>query len=408
MKNQATRLLPFVETVAVSSLGGWLFQLLNAPLAWMLGPLTAAVLWQTGTGRRLVWPSALRNAGLLLLGYGLGLSFTLDSARSIAAQLPSMLAATVLTVGFSLLTALVLSRAAGISPESSIIGSIPGGLTQMVVLGEEIPGADHTVVTFMQTIRLLTVIFIVPFLTVHGLNGGITVGLPVLVEPESVMSVVSSMPVHEVGASAGVGSVGGAGAHAGAGAGVGAVAHAVAGAAKLVLCAALTVAAASVAARLKLPTPWFLGPIVLAALLTVFGWGPPVPPEPLVLAAQWSLGIYLGIGIRFSSLASWGRLLPYSLASSLALVAFALGLSYLFTLVHPVSLTSGFLSVAPGGMTEMGVVAAVVGADVSLVVAYQMFRILFILFIVPYALRRLFQSSLLRKREAEEKANSMR
>ena len=41
----------------------------------------------------------------------------------------------------------------------------------MVVLSEEIAGSDLTVVTFMQTIRLLATVFIVPFIVIHGLAG---------------------------------------------------------------------------------------------------------------------------------------------------------------------------------------------------------------------------------------------
>ncbi len=125
--------------------------------------------------------------------------------------------------------------------------------------------------------------------------------------------------------------------------------------------------------------------------MMIADWAPPHPPSVLVLAAQWSLGIYLGLGIRFSALAGWRRLLPYSLAGGLAIVAFCLVLAYIFSLLHPISMATAFLSLSPGGMTEMGVTASVVHADVSMVVAYQMFRILFILFIVPYALRRLFR-----------------
>ena len=41
----------------------------------------------------------------------------------------------------------------------------------MVALGEEMVGVDATVVTFMQTIRLISVVFLVPFLTLNELAG---------------------------------------------------------------------------------------------------------------------------------------------------------------------------------------------------------------------------------------------
>ncbi|CAG7618246.1 hypothetical protein PAESOLCIP111_02096 [Paenibacillus solanacearum] len=340
-----------LETIIVTFVGGILFSLLHMPLSWMLGPLTAVLLWQGFTKRTLTWPVGLRNAGLVLLGYSMGLAFTAESASQIVTQLPYMLAATVLTVAFSVLSAFAISSRSGISLSSGIIGSIPGGLSQMVVLSEEIENTDHTVVAFMQTIRLLSVIFVVPFFAVHGLAGGAANG---------------TAPTPPAGAAA-------------------AAAPVAWGAALLI--AALVLAAAWLAVRLKLPTPWFLGPIIVAAVLTVGGWAPPHLPTPFILAAQWSLGIFLGLGIKFSALAGWRKLLPYSLAGGVALVAFSLLMSFGFSLILPISVVTAFLSTAPGGMTEMGVTASAVHADISMVVAYQMFRILFILFIVPYLLR---------------------
>ncbi|MCZ8520734.1 AbrB family transcriptional regulator [Paenibacillus mucilaginosus] len=67
----------------------------------------------------------------------------------------------------------------------------------------------------------------------------------------------------------------------------------------------------------------------------------------------------------------------------------------------PDDYATAFLSTSPGGMTEMGVTASLIGADVTLVVAFQMFRILFILFAVPYLLRWGFRRAAARSPEAE-------
>lgn len=353
-----------LETILVTFAGGMLFTLLHVPLSWMLGPLTAVLLWTSFTKRRLTWPAGMRNAGLALLGYGMGLSFTMESARQISSQLPSMLIATILTVAFSLGAAVLTARYTGVSIASSAIGSIPGGLSQMVVLSEEIEGAETTVVAFMQTIRLLTVIFAVPFLAVHGLAGGAVTAAPG-VPPTGSTSTSTGL----IASLADWGAV---------------VAARPVFFGMIVL---IVLASAWIAVRLRFPTPFFLGPILAAGIITVAGYEPPHLPPLFTLLAQWSLGIYMGLGIKLSSLSNWKKLLPYSIAGSIAVVAFSLGLSYLFSKVHPMSLLTAFLSTSPGGMTEMAVTASMVGADVSMVVAYQMFRILFILFIVPYMLR---------------------
>jgi uncharacterized protein len=343
----------FVETILVTGLFGMLFTLLHVPLSWMLGPLTGVLVWTGAAKRTLACPVWLRNGGMLVLGYAMDLAFTAESARQITEQLPWMLLATLLTVGFSLVLGWLLSKWTGVDRATGMIGSIPGGLTQMVLLAEEIKGSDTTVVAFLQTIRLLTVIFVVPFLAVHALAGSATDVSPLI-------------SLH----------------------GTAAAAASERSAWVLLGLAALMLLSAHLAVRLRLPTPWFLGPMAAAAVITVAGWAPPALPAPMLLAAQWTLGAYLGLGIKLSSLAGWRRLLPLSLLSAMLIVGFSLVLSVCFSWIHPMSIATAFLSTSPGGMTEMGVTATLVQADVSLVVAYQMFRILFILFLVPYGLRR--------------------
>lgn len=318
--------------------------------------MTAVLLWREAFGGQALWPVGLRNAGLALLGYMMGGTFTAEVAVRIAGQLPSMAAATVLTVGFAMLLGWLTAKRAGLSLASGLIGSIPGGLSQMVALSGEVRDADMTVVTFMQTVRLMAVVFIVPFLAVHGLADGGTAAAPVpvqvLQEPESAGLWLSS---HAVWYALAVGL------------------------------------ALWLAPLLRLPTPYMLGPMLAAAHLCVSGLEEPKLPDLAVIGAQILVGAHMGTGTSLSSLANWRRLLPYALAGGVGIVIFSLGVGYVLTLWHPMSFVTAFLGAAPGGMTEMGLTGAAVGADLSVIVAYQMFRILFILFVVPYVLRGLLR-----------------
>lgn len=355
---------PIIETIVITFLGGMLFTLLHVPLSWMLGPMTAVLLWNTFTRRNLVWPTWLRNGGLLLLGYSMGLSLTLESTKKISTQLPYMLIATLLTIMFSLIIAFLISRLTGVSVPSSVIGSIPGGLSQMIVLSEEIKGADAAVVAFMQTVRLLLVVFVIPFVAVHGLADGMIGGSVVggdMVNDSSTSGLWDSLAVWAKAMAA----------------------------RPLFSCMLVAGVAAAcwIAVKLHFPTSYFLGPFIAAAAFTVSGTEPPHLPSLFVLMAQWSLGIYMGTGIKLSSLSNWKRLLPYTIFGNIAVILFSVTLSYVFSLFMPMSLLTAFLGMSPGGMAEMAVTATLIGADVSVVVAYQIFRILFILFIVPYLLR---------------------
>jgi len=69
--------------------------------------------------------------------------------------------------------------------------------------------------------------------------------------------------------------------------------------------------------------------------------------------------------------------------------------------LQPVTAPTALLSLAPGGMDQMGVIAHSIGADLSIVSGYQLFRTFFIFFAIPSLLRLLFNYT---DRRSERKA----
>ncbi|WP_226529359.1 AbrB family transcriptional regulator [Metabacillus niabensis] len=340
----------FLETVIIGMVGGFLFHMLQLPLAWMLGPLTAVIVWRVFTKRELNWPVGFKNGGQFVLGYSMGLSFTAESARQILHQFPSMVLSTTLMVGFGLVMATLISKFTTTSFPSAVMGTTPGGLSQMVVLSEEIKGAEPTIVTFMQTIRMLTVIFIVPTLAIHTFS-----------------SAEAVLPMEEIaGAEQSIVGLG------------------------TLFYLSLILIVTKIAVHYKCPTPWIIGPLLSVAILSITGMEPSILPASVNLIAQLCLGIYLGLSMKVNMLGDWKRLLPITLLSGLSIVGFAFFLAYVLQIFYPMTMATAFLCIAPGGLPEMGVTAHTVKADVSLVAAYQLFRVFFILFIVPIFLRGYF------------------
>jgi len=71
----------FIETIAITIVGGGLFYLFTLPLPWMLGPLTGVMIWKGLTDRLLVWPNYFKNSGLILLGMSFGINFTIETIQ---------------------------------------------------------------------------------------------------------------------------------------------------------------------------------------------------------------------------------------------------------------------------------------------------------------------------------------
>ncbi len=346
----AMKLLPILTTGLIAIPGGFIFELLHIPLPWMLGPLTITLLYNAAGGGRARWLIQLRNAGLIVIGYSMGRTVTGETAEQILVNLPAMAAVTLLTVLFCAATGYVTHRRTGISLASGILGSMPGGLAQMVLLGEEIADADITVVTFMQMSRVLTVVFIVPFVATYGmahLPGGPLVLPAGGTVAYSLTAVMPALVIAPLGA--------------------------------------------WLAFRLKIPIPFLLGPIFATAAAVLAGSPAPPVPRLLMHTAQLFFGIYMGIIITLESLRQLGRVFPYAIGGAVALVAFTYLLGFGLTLITPAGLLTAFLSTAPGGVTEMGIVALSLNADVAFVLAYHLFRLFSILLVVPPFLRWRFR-----------------
>jgi membrane protein AbrB duplication len=334
----------FLTTLAASAVGGGLFFYLCIPLPWMLGPLSATLLLGWLRPGRVCWPPAMQNAGQLVLGYLLGRPFTAEVGIYILSQLPLMLVMTVFLIVFSLAAGYVTHRQTGLSLATSVLGTVPGGLTQMVILSGEIAGADTGIVTIMQTLRMLSVVFTVPFLAIHGFS------------PAG--PAATAVPATIAGNLAGVFPF-----------------------------VAAVACGAWLAVRLKFPTPYLLGPVLATAPLVISGLPAPAVPPLLLTAAQICVGTYMGSTIHLAGLGNWRKILLSTLLNIAVLLVASLFIGYILAGYIPTSLVTAFLSASPGGMTEMGLTAVIVGADVSVVVGYQIFRLLFILLVLPIFLR---------------------
>ncbi len=328
-----------IEAGILAFLGGSVFAALSLPLPWMLGAISALLIWNTTTRREIRWPAGLCYAGMIFIGYSIGRTFTPATLVSIVANIGLMSAATLAIVAFSLALGWFTHQRTGVSLATGLLGTIPGGMSQVTVLCREIKDADLTVVMFMQTFRLLAVIFVVPFVAIKGLGQA----LPPVSATDGV-----SLPSLQF----------------------------------MLLIAASAIG--GLAARfLRLPTPFLLGPIMAAAGFALSGQTMPTVPKLWLNLAQLSVGAYTGARVRLAELKNWRKLLPHTLFNVLALLALCLLGGWLLEYLDGLDVATAFLSMAPGGMAEMSLTAMAVGADLSVIVAFQLFRLLFLLLLVP-------------------------
>ncbi|HZG85653.1 AbrB family transcriptional regulator [Paenibacillus sp.] len=334
---------------AAAFLGGWAFAAMSLPLPWVLGPMAAVMLWKAYRPPARKTPAPLRNGALVALGIVFGLQFTGATIVLVGPYLLPYLGITAVTIVCCVGLGVLFSRWTATDRVSSVFGFIPGGLTEMVVTGTAV-GAKPGTVVFLQTLRLLSVLSVVPLL------------VTLWFAPEGSGAALVSPAAPSAGPSAGA-----------------------AGFAWYAL-----PALGGWLLRRIVPASYVLVPMLLTALLHIAGAGLPAIPAAALIAAQVVVGAGLGESVSFRDLravsAQWWRVL--------LLVAAMLALSLLLgAALHAwtgMGMPAALLSVAPGGLIEMALTASSVGADAAVVTSLQMVRLYTIIGIVPIALKLWF------------------
>ncbi|MED3562990.1 AbrB family transcriptional regulator [Bacillus xiapuensis] len=299
------------------------------------------------------WPSWFRNAGLIIVGYSIGLSFSKNALIQILKQLPAMLMMTVLLVLFCAGIAFVVSKLTGVDYPTVLTGSIPGGLSQMIIFAEEVKGIDLTTVTFLQVARLMMIIFFVPFLVFGPIFQGTG-----KVSSESLFHTVQTPNT------------------------------------SIIWLVIICVICAILAKRLKFPTPFLLGPILGTAIMNISGLHGPALPVSILDLSQFMIGGYIGLLLKPEKLQHKARVITLALISGMVMILGSLALSLLLISQEHISASTSFLSVAPGGMDQMGILAHEVQADLSMVTGFSIIQVVLYLFCGPPLLRLIFKIGL--------------
>lgn len=337
----------YLKTFMAAAFGGLVFQLLSLPLAWMLGPLTAVMLTQQLADISLPWHPAFKQIGLIILGISFGLYFHLEILMQISSYLIPYIIITILLIGASIFLGVTIAARTKLSPATSVFGAIPGGLTEMVIASEQLRAAPAQVLIF-QTVRLLIVLFTVPYLIVF------------LFSNTSAPSVLQ-IPQGE-------------------------------GISFFSLQSLLFLIIGYIGYRLRdvMPAGIMIIPLILTAALMMSPVTIPAVPSILFFGAQLAVGVSLGRSIVFQDIKTAGSYSGLFALLTVVLIGVAALLGTVLYYVTDMSLTTALLSAAPGGLIEMVLTASLVGADPAVVTALQLIRIIIIVVFVPALLKKMF------------------
>ena len=327
----STDIVRCLPTLLLGAFGGWLLYLVHAPLPWFFGSLFA-VAGANLLNRRMRGPSGSRQAGQILIGTTIGLYFTPTVAAIVVAHLPWMLLAAIVSVGLGGVGAAVLMRIARVDPATAFFGNVPGGMAEMLALGDRF-GARPVPLTLSQLTRVTIVILsIPPALTFFG-HAGNDIFVPLAKTVDGPL-----------------------------------LATLLAGA---LFCAMLM-------NRTRIPNCWMLGGAVFAGTLTLFEIELSAMPREALNLAQILIGVALGERFDRAAMRTAPKVILGSAITTVFMMAVAVAVAVLIASQTDIPVTALIAATAPGGLAEMSLTAAVLKLGVPLVTAYHVVRILII------------------------------
>lgn len=344
--------VPLVATLLFGTLGGLAGNALGLPLGYLLGSLVMVAFWAIMgwrvLGQAIHLPQPLRMSFIPIIGVGIGGAFTPEIFHDAAGWWPSVVALLVF-VPIAQFSGYMIYRKGGLSPSTAYFGAVPGGLMEMVVLGEE-AGADVAILVLIQFLRLILTIVFVPVM--FTLLTGQAVGSSAGVAISGAESALRRWDIFVLLVS-GVGGY-------------------------------------FVGRLLRFPAAIMTGPLVASAIVHLAGLTAEVPPGWTISMTQVVVGT--GLGARFAGMAAAtlrrGSLLSLISTTVSLLIAFGFAHGLKFVMDLPVSAI--FLAFAPGGITEMSLIALSLKISVVYVTLHHVMRI-----VVAISMAKLFSGRIL-------------
>ncbi len=328
-------------TMVVAALGAMAFWFAGLPLPLLLGPMAACLIVALAGGE-------LRGMGTIgiyfrtFLGVAVGSSIT----PQVIVELPQMAA----SLAFVPLFVLVIGSIGyplfrygfGMNHATAYYAAMPGGLQDMLVFGEE-AGGDPRALSLIHATRVLVIVTVAPLVMAQywGVNLNQPAGIP-----------AANMAPQEI-----------------------------------ILMLAAGLIGWKLAERINMFGASILGPMLLAAALSLSGVITHRPPAEMIWAAQLFIGIAVGVkyvGITARELrVDVGAGLLYSVVLALVSLVFIEAVHFL-TGSPALEASLAFL---PGGQAEMVVIAILAGADLAYVVSHHLLRVILVITLGPLVAR---------------------
>ena len=317
--------------------GAAIFLWLELPLPWLFGPLFSCLLAAL-IGINLYSIKILSDAMRTILGVAVGATVTLSFLLALPGFWNTLIFIPITVILSGIIGVWYFQKLCGYDFPTAYYSSMPGGLQDMLVFGEE-AGGNVRAMSLIHATRVLVIIIALP--TLLTFIWGISLDKP------------PGDPIRNFEIE------------------------------QLIILGICGIAGWKIASFLGMFGASILGPLILTAIASITGILHTRPPVEAIWAAQYFIA--LGIGVKYVGVTAQEirKDILTGLGFCIFLLVITLSIVSLVINYNLAPAVDAILSMAPGGQAELVVITLIVGADLGFVVAHHLFRIFIVILGAP-------------------------
>ena len=317
--------------------GAAIFLWFELPLPWLFGPLFSCLLAAL-IGINLYSIKILSDAMRTILGVAVGATVTLSFLLALPGFWNTLIFIPITVILSGIIGVWYFQKLCGYDFPTAYYSSMPGGLQDMLVFGEE-AGGNVRAMSLIHATRVLVIIIALPILLtfIWGISLDKPPGDP-----------IKNFEIEQ-----------------------------------LIILGICGIAGWKIASFLGMFGASILGPLVLTAIASITGILHTRPPVEAIWAAQYFIA--LGIGVKYVGVTAQEirKDILAGLGFCIFLLVITLSIVSLVINYNLAPAVDAILSMAPGGQAELVVITLIVGADLGFVVAHHLFRIFIVILGAP-------------------------
>ncbi|WP_024953727.1 AbrB family transcriptional regulator [Sulfurospirillum arcachonense] len=349
MLKKSTPFFQVLLSLLLGLVGAIIFIYLKLPLPWLLGSITAMAIVSRIPFIPVKNPKVLSPPARTILGLMIGSAFTPSIFQSIGHYAVSLIMILPFVFIIAVCGIFYYWKILGHDKMTAFFSSMPGGLLEMVAIGESM-GANVYKITLFQSTRLLLIVFSLPFII--EIVGGISLD----------GNRVISTPIKDVLFT------------------------------DMFILVFMAIIGVFLAKKLNIFAPYMIGPMIVSMIAHLSGWVTSHPPDEIIKFVQIILGTSVGFvfrGVPFKEIIT-------TILSTFGYFFILMCVCSLFIFIVSIStdfdLLSIILAFSPGGQAEINLIAIVVAVNLPYVALHHVFRLFLVMGIAPLFAKKFINS----------------